>query len=72
MSRLDVAVDGRVATVAIVKEEHRNALDAGIAQDLVQVCGDGERDPDVGGAVLRGAGGYFCAGGDRSELATPA
>lgn len=72
MPKVDVAVDERVATITIVNEEHRNALDAGIAKDLVQVCGDLERDPDVGGAVLRGAGGYFCAGGDRSELATAA
>lgn len=70
MPGVDVDIDERVATVTIRNEERRNALDAAIAKNLVQVCDDLEQDSDVGGAVLRGAGGYFCAGGDRTELAT--
>lgn len=63
-----VTVDAGIATVTLDHPERRNALDATLAAEFIQTCDRLEQDPAVGAILLRGAGGYFCSGGDRGEL----
>lgn len=62
------AVDG-VALVTLDNPGRRNAIDASLAAALADACDAIDADAAVGAVVLRGAGGYFCSGGDRDELA---
>ncbi|HYI60690.1 MAG TPA: enoyl-CoA hydratase/isomerase family protein [Acidimicrobiales bacterium] len=57
-----------VAVLTVDNPERRNALDPGIARDLIDVCDEVDADPAVGAAVVRGAGGTFCSGADRAVL----
>lgn len=65
--RLDVA-DG-VATITLNAPKRRNALTPEMARALVAACETVDADPAVGAVIVRGEGGYFCAGGDRQTLA---
>ncbi|WP_205696922.1 enoyl-CoA hydratase/isomerase family protein [Conexibacter sp. SYSU D00693] len=65
--RLEVA-DG-VATLTLDAPQRRNALTPEMARELVAACDRIDADPAVGAVVVRGEGGYFCAGGDRATLA---
>ncbi len=58
-----------VATLTLDAPERRNALTLGMARELVAACEEIDADGSVGAVVVRGAGGYFCAGGDRQTLA---
>ena len=61
--------DAGVATIVLNAPDRRNALTRAMARDLVAVCEEVDADPTVGAVVVRGAGGFFCAGGDRQTLA---
>src|SRR3954452_19003212 len=61
--------DGGVATITLNAPARRNALTVAMAGALVEACEAIDADPAVGAVVVRGAGGYFCAGGDRDTLA---
>jgi enoyl-CoA hydratase len=54
----------RVVTVTLNRPEIRNAIDAGLHAELGRIFVDLDRDDDCDVAVLTGAGGYFCGGGD--------
>jgi len=58
-----------VAVVTLNAPQRRNSLTESMASELLEACEEVDRDPSIGAVVLRGAGGYFCAGGDRSTLA---
>jgi enoyl-CoA hydratase len=58
-----------VATITLDAPERRNALTLDMARELVAVCDEVDADASVGAVVVRGSGGYFCAGGDRQTLA---
>jgi enoyl-CoA hydratase len=58
-----------VATIVLAAAERRNALTLSMARELVEACEEVDADPAVGAVVVRGEGGYFCAGGDRQTLA---
>ena len=60
--------DGGVATISLDAPDRRNALPA-MARELVDACEAVDADAEVGAVVLQGAGGFFCAGGDRDTLA---
>lgn len=67
----DVSVergDDGVATITLDAPERRNALTVEMAEELVAACEELDADTSVGAVVLRGAGGFFCAGGDRDTL----
>jgi len=66
---VSVEVTDHIATIEIRNPSRRNAIGVPIARRIVQICRDVEADPDVGGIIIQGAGGNFCSGGDRSELA---
>jgi enoyl-CoA hydratase len=61
--------EGGVAVLTLSAPERRNALTAEMAAELVAACEEADADPEVGAVMVRGEGGFFCAGGDRSTLA---
>ena len=67
----EIAVEHRdgVATITLDAADRRNALTRSMAQELVDACEAIDADASVGAVVVQGAGGFFCAGGDRKTLA---
>jgi enoyl-CoA hydratase len=61
--------DGGIATIVLNAPDRRNALTRAMARELVAACEEIDADTSVGAVVVRGAGGFFCAGGDRQTLA---
>ncbi len=61
--------DAGVATIVLNAPDRRNALTRAMARELVAVCEEVDADAEVGAVVVRGEGGFFCAGGDRQTLA---
>lgn len=62
---ITVATDARgVATVTLNRADKRNAISAGIMDDLTAAAAMLGADPAVRVVVLTGAGDSFCAGGD--------
>lgn len=57
-----------VATITVANPELRNALDVGLAEDLIAACEEVDADPSIGAAVVTGAEGTFCSGADRNLL----
>lgn len=66
---IEIARDGGVATLTLAAPERRNAITPQMARELVAACEELDADAAVGAVIVRGAGGYFCAGGDRATLA---
>ncbi|HEY6779435.1 MAG TPA: enoyl-CoA hydratase-related protein [Thermoleophilaceae bacterium] len=64
---LDRRPDG-VGVITLNAPDRRNALTVEMAQALIDVCEQVDADPAVGAVVVRGEGGFFCAGGDRGTL----
>jgi enoyl-CoA hydratase len=58
-----------VAVLTLDAPKRRNALTAEMASELVAACDEADEDERVGAVVVRGEGGFFCAGGDRGTLA---
>jgi enoyl-CoA hydratase len=66
--RVERSDDG-VATITLDAPDRRNALTVTMAEELVAACEQLDADASVGAVVVCGAGGFFCAGGDRGTLA---
>jgi enoyl-CoA hydratase len=67
----EIALERRpdgVAVITLEAPERRNALTVEMAHELVAACEEIDADPAIGAVVVRGAGGFFCAGGDRATL----
>ena len=60
--------DGGVAVLTLNAGGRRNALTVDMAEELVAACDELDADHHVGAVVVRGEGGFFCAGGDRATL----
>ena len=72
MSVTDAAVyrqtqDG-VLTLTIHNPSKRNAIFAGLYEQLSAALEQARNDSTIGAVILKGAKGYFCAGGDLSNL----
>ena len=61
--------DDGIAVLTLNAPERRNALTVAMAEALTAACEKIDADGASGAVVVRGEGGYFCAGGDRSTLA---
>lgn len=59
----------RVTTITIDRPDVRNAVDGPTAEVLADAFRAFETDDEADVAVLRGAGGHFCAGADLKALA---
>ena len=64
-----LAVDGRIARIALNDPERRNALSYTMVRELIQALRRVEADPSARVAVLSGAGANFSAGADLREFA---
>ena len=60
---------GAVRILRINNPGMRNAITAGLYAALPQALRDAQDDASVGAIVLTGAGSFFCAGGDLTQLA---
>jgi enoyl-CoA hydratase len=65
--KLERRGDG-VALLTLNAPDRRNALTVEMANALIDACEQIDADPAVGAVVVRGEGGFFCAGGDRDTL----
>jgi enoyl-CoA hydratase len=61
--------DDGVAVLTLNAPDRRNALTVEMAESLTAAFEEIDADAAVGAVVVRGAGDYFCAGGDRGTLA---
>lgn len=62
--KVQVEIKAPVATITLNKPDRLNALDFEMWEDIAQACQAVDAAPDVRAAILRGAGGCFCAGLD--------
>ena len=69
VGEISLAREAGVATITLNAPQRRNALTRDMARELVAVCEEVDADLSVGAVVVQGAGGFFCAGGDRATLA---
>ncbi|UUY03750.1 enoyl-CoA hydratase-related protein [Svornostia abyssi] len=58
-----------VAVMTLRAPERRNALSAAMADAMVAACEEIDADGSIGAVIVTGEGPYFCAGGDRAQLA---
>jgi enoyl-CoA hydratase len=68
MTEIAVHISDGVGIITLEAPARRNALTVGMADELVAACDELDRNRDVGAVILRGSGGYFCAGADRALL----
>ena len=67
-SKLIIERTDAITTITINRPEARNACDLETLHLLVEAFADFDKDPNQHVAVLTGANGVFCAGGDLKEL----
>ena len=68
---LRVEIDDAIATVTLDRPDARNALNAGLKQELLAVFRRIGRDRAVRAVILTGTGPAFCAGQDLKERLEP-
>jgi enoyl-CoA hydratase len=66
---VEFRVEEGVAWLTLRDPRRRNALSRDMVEQLAASCDRIDADASVGAAVLRGADGYFCSGGDVALLA---
>ena len=69
MNEVKVELDGPVAVISLCAPDRRNALTPEMAAGLVEAGDEVDANRTVGAVVVRGEGGYFCAGAHRDVLA---
>ena len=69
MAEIELERRDGVALLTLNAPGRRNALTLAMAEALIAACEEIDADGTVGAVVVRGEGGYFCAGGDRGLLA---
>jgi enoyl-CoA hydratase len=67
-TEVTVHVSDGLGIITLQAPARRNALTVHMANEFVAACDELDADQSVGAIVLRGAGGYFCAGADRALL----
>jgi enoyl-CoA hydratase len=65
---IDLEIAEGVAFITLNAPATRNALNNELAAQFVAACDEVDRDPSVGAAVIKGAGGTFCSGAERGHL----
>lgn len=71
MKKLEFAhlkIDNRIANITISRAKKRNALNAQVVQDLIDLFNFAEASEDVKIIVLKAEGDAFCAGADLAYL----
>jgi enoyl-CoA hydratase len=67
LETLSLSCRAQVATLSLNRPESRNALNAKMCQELIEVAALVSQDPNIRVLLIRGAGAIFCAGGDLKE-----
>ncbi len=62
-------LDRGLLTITMNRPDRRNALNADMTRGLVEAARRAAEDSDVRAALLKGAGGTFCVGGDVKAMA---
>ncbi|MEK7714071.1 MAG: enoyl-CoA hydratase-related protein [candidate division NC10 bacterium] len=62
---------GAIAKVVMNRPEARNALDLTMRREMLGALDEIEADPTARVAILTGAGGHFCSGGDVKTMKKP-
>jgi 2-(1,2-epoxy-1,2-dihydrophenyl)acetyl-CoA isomerase len=65
-SALQYRLENDVAWVTLNRPEQRNAVNAAMREELLQILNEAQTDPGVRALVLTGAGKGFCTGADLS------
>ena len=65
---IDLEITEGIAFITVNAPATRNALNNELAGQFVAACDEADRDPRVGAAVIKGAGGTFCSGAERGQL----
>ena len=60
---------GHILIVTMNRPEARNALSTEMMRIMTEAWDQVDADPDIRVAILTGAGGFFCAGGDLKDFA---
>ena len=68
MSEVLLELKEHVAVVTLNAPERRNAINPDMTRLLVKLLEEVDGNPDIGAAVIQGAGESFCAGADRRVL----
>lgn len=68
VTRIDLVVEDGIAWITLDGPARRNALDHEAVAELVAACDRVDADPDIGVAIVTGAGTAFCSGGDTAVL----
>lgn len=68
-SELTLDLRDGLAVMTLRAPERRNALSAVMAEEMIEACETIDADESIGAVVVTGEGPYFCAGGDRAQLA---
>ena len=72
MHEVDLEIADHVAVLTLAAPQRRNALTPAMAREVIDACHTIDADSAIGAVVVRGAGGFFCAGAHRAFLATAA
>ena len=65
---IQTSVNGRIGMILLRDPAKRNALSQPMAAQLKEALERFRFDDAIGAVVIRGAGGYFCAGGDITSM----
>src|SRR5690625_2174918 len=61
-------VQNGILTLTLHNPSKRNAIFPGLYEQLTTALEDARHNPAIGAVILKGAQGYFCAGGDLANL----
>lgn len=65
---LEIAIEDRIATVTLNRPEVLNAINVELHQELEQIWGVIDGDPDIDAVIVTGAGRAFSSGGDIKRM----
>lgn len=60
--------DGLVCTITLNRPHRKNALSAGLVNELIVALETAAEDSSIGAIILTGAEGVFCSGGDLGQM----
>ena len=61
-------IEGHVCTITLNRPHRKNALSAGLVNELIVALETAAEDSSIGAIILTGAEGVFCSGGDLGQM----
>ncbi len=65
MGHVHLDTNDGVAILTVDSPEVKNGLTPDMGREMARLCDEIDADPEIGAAVVTGAGGTFCSGADR-------